>query len=132
MPEHNLSCYAILSEIKSSYDKTSTYLSLYDSKTKEEVGCIINRLDAKIFGNNDSYVLSDNTYTIYNLENKGQGSFSTQSVLSNNIATFLTPFQNKTGVLDGAFVTETNKVTVFGKPNLLDPSNILLDIVINY
>jgi hypothetical protein len=99
---------------------------------KKKIGCIINTTETKIFGNNDSYVLMDNIYTIYDINGKGQGSFSTKSVLKNNILDLLKPFQNKTGVLDGSFVTLINKVTVFGKSKQLNPDKLLLDILISY
>ena len=127
-----ISCYTTLSDLKSSYDKTSTYLDLYDSITEKKIGCIINIVETKIFGNNDSYVLMDNIYTIYDIDSKGQGSFSTKSVLKNNILDLLKPFQNKTGVLDGSFVTLTNKVTVFGKSKQLNSGKLRLDILISY
>ena len=40
---------------------------------KKKIGCIINTTETKIFGNNDSYVLMDNIYTIYDINGKGQG-----------------------------------------------------------
>ena len=128
----SLSCYIKIATLKSSYDKTAAYSSLLDSKTNQEIGCIINRLETKIFGDNDSYLLTDSTYTIYDLENSGQGSFTCTNVLGGNIPTIPTSFQSKTGTLDGCFVTKTNNVTVFGVPDFSDPLNIKVNISIHY
>lgn len=127
-----ISCYTTLSDLKSSYDKTSTYSELYDSTTNEKIGCIINTVETKMFGNNNSYILMDSIYTIYDIDGKGQGSFSTKNVFKTNILDLLKPFQNKTGVLDGSFVTLTNKVTVFGKTEPLNSDKLKTNILIHY
>lgn len=127
-----ISCYTTISDLKSSYDKTSTYLDLYDSNTEQKIGCLINTIETKLFGNNDSYILTDNIYTIYDIDGKGQGSFSTKNVFKSKILDLLKPFQNKTGTLDGSFVTLTNKVTVFGKTEPLNSDKLKTNILIHY
>jgi len=129
----SISCYLKIIDLKSSYDKTAVYASLIDSKTNQKIGCIINRIDPKIFGDGDSYVLNDSTYNIYDIDGSGQGSFTLTSVLGGNISTLIPiVISGKTGNLDGAFVAKTNKVTVYGVPDLSNPLNIKINLSIQY
>ena len=128
----SLQCYFNLASIKPSYDQTSYYVPLFDSSTNEKVGCIISTLNQKSFGDNDNYLLVNSSYTIYNLNGKGQGSFSITSVLGGNMTTVIpTNLANKTGDLDGSFVVQTNKVTVFSVPDLTNPT-LKVNVTIKY